>query len=280
MQIGQSEYKLGNLATSGIITKDDRKILTLAEHHQVYSLDTRTGKIIKVVSSVGRFYSTKGIIFSKNERRALTWGNKDSSAYLIDCKTARKIGKSMRHNGNINGAIFSKDESRILTWSEDGNARIWESRTGRQIGKNMTPGASINGAVFSRDENCVLTWSEDSAACIWDYRTGKQIGQQMKHRDRVNGAIYLRDNKTIITWGQDSTTNVWHIPGDIDFPEKKNVLQLEAITGTEYDDTHEVKVIRLKEYLTIRKKYIKIAQDHLKECKCPFDNIYTIYYQK
>jgi WD40 repeat protein len=66
-----------------------------------------------------------GAVFSKDERRILTW-SEDNTARLWDAATGARIGPPLTHNSAVSGAVFSKDEHRILTWGLDNTARLWD----------------------------------------------------------------------------------------------------------------------------------------------------------
>ena len=57
-----------------------------------------------------------GALFSRDDRRILSWSN-DRTLRLWDAATGAPIGPAMKHDGSVSGALFSRDERRILSWS-------------------------------------------------------------------------------------------------------------------------------------------------------------------
>jgi WD40 repeat protein len=115
-----------------------------------------------------------GALFSKDERRILSWSGSYrgsiGEARVWDAATGEAL-LSLRHEGPVLGAMFSKDERRILSWSSDGTARLWDAASGQELltlrHQNVVIGV-VNGAMFSGDERRILSWSDEGTARVWD----------------------------------------------------------------------------------------------------------------
>ena len=216
-------------------------------------------------------------VFFQDEKRILTWSG--GTTRIWETATGKQIGRSLQHKEDVNGAVFSQDEKRILTWSGDATARIWDAATGKQIGPSLQHENYVRGAVFFQNEKRILTWSGDGTTRIWDAATGKQIGPSLQHEDWFIGAVFSRDEKRILTWSSDRTARIWDVPGDLDFPKDKFMLQVEALTGTRYDpDTRQITVIPPDEFYEIQKEYLDFAHEHAKTCQYKRQNVYLRFF--
>ena len=203
--------------------------------------------------------------------------NKDSTARLWDASDGSTIGQPMKHNSSVSGAMFTQNETRILTWSADGTARLWDASDGSFIGQPMKHDSSVSGAMFTQDETRILTWSADGTARLWDASDGSTIGQPMKHDSSVSGAMFTQDETRILTWSAAGTARLWNIEVDEDFPKEHIPLMVQVATGTVIDDYGNVTTLSKKKLEELREKYIRIAKEHLKNCKHKSANIYLNY---
>jgi WD40 repeat protein len=224
-----------------------------------------------------------GAMFSKDENRILTWSGSRVAgpgiARLWDANTGIPIGQPLVHLTKVNGAMFLKDEKHILTWSADGTARLWNADTGSPIGYPMQHKNYVNGAVLSRDEKRILTWGTDSTALLWEAETGIPIGQAMQHNGAVRGAVFFKDEKRILTWSEDGTARLWDVPGDLDFPKDKYVLQVQALTGTKFDlSSRQITVIPIDEWRRIQQEWLTFAREHAKTCQYKRQNVYLRFF--
>jgi WD40 repeat protein len=259
-----------------VFSKDEKRILTRSGDKTTRLWDASTGK--QIGPSLTHSGSVEGAVFSKNETKILTWC-RNTIVRLWGASTGKQFGSSLTYRGFVNGAVFSKDETRILTWSSDNTARLWDTSMGRQIGPSLTHSGSVEGAVFSKDETRILTWSNDNTARLWDASTGRQIGPSLTHEGFVNGAVFSKDETRILTWSFDKTARLWDVPGDLDYPHDKFVLQVEALTGSRFNpDTRQITVIPLDEFYKIQKEYISFAREHAKTCKYKRQNVYLQFF--
>lgn len=82
-----------------------------------------------------------------------------------------------------------------------------------------------------------------------------------------------------MTWSADSTVRLYNIPGDLDYPPAKFILQIEALTGTRFEPlTHQITLLTPEEFHKIQQEYIAIAGKHATTCKYRQQNTYLRFF--
>ncbi len=129
---------------------------------------------------------------------------------------------------------------------------------------------------MARPQN-LLTWSGDGTARLWDATDGASIGQPMKHDSYIYDAVFNKDETRILTWSDDGTARLWDIEVDEDFPKEYLPLMVKVATGTAMDDYGNVTTLSKRKWEEHRAEYIRVAEEHLKNCKHKSANIYLNY---
>ena len=270
----QHENRVGG----AIFSADEKRILTWSDDGSARLWEAATGA--QLGPKLQHENRIGGAIFCANEKRILTWSD-DRSVRLWEAATGTALGPKLQHDDWVKGAVFSADEKRILTWSADGSARLWESTTGTPLGPKLQHDDWIWGAIFSAGEKCILTWSADGSARLWDTATGALLGPKLQHENRIGGAVFSPDEKRILTWSDDGTVRLWNVPGDLDFPNDKYVLQVQALTGTKFDPlTRQISVIPIAEWRKIQQEWLAFAREHAKTCQYKRQNVYLRFWEK
>ncbi len=100
----------------------------------------------------------------------------------------------------------------------------------------------------------------------------------MKHDGPVIGAQFNRNESLVLTWSEDGTARLWdYTSADYDFPKKYLPLLVEVATGTIIDEYGNVSALGSKEWSERKKRYAKIAEEHLKTCRYRDANLYRIH---
>ena len=135
----------------------------------------------------------------------------------------------------------------------------------------------VIGAKFNRDGTNVLIWCLDGTILLWDTRKDVLNGYSLKHNDLVYNAVFNHDETRILTLSNDGTARFQVIETDEDFPKEHLPLMVEVATGTSMDDYGSVNNLSKKKWEELRAEYIRIAEEHLKDCKHKSVNIYLNY---
>jgi WD40 repeat protein len=272
---GKQEFSIDSGWVEGArYSNDGTRIITWSGDKTVRLWNSKTG--IQIGPSIVMDDLINDAIFSKIETKILVTSGR--TVKLWDLATRSQIGLSILEDDDINDAVFSKDETIILVRSGR-TVKLWELATGRQLGQTMMHGDYVDEAVFSMDEKRILTCCNDKSIRLWDAATGKQIGQPYCHDNAVRNAIFIEDEMRILSWGDDGTARLWDVPGDLDFPHNKFVLQVEALTGTRFNpNTRIITTIPLDEFNKIQSEYIDLAHEHAKHCKYKHQNVYLRFF--
>ena len=87
--------------------------------------------------------------------------------------------------------------------------------------------------------------------------------------------------KRILTWSYDGNVRLWDVPGDLDFPSEKYILQTQALTGTRFDPVlRQITVIPVEEWRALQKEYLEFAQEHAQACEYLRQNVYLRFWGK
>jgi hypothetical protein len=69
------------------------------------------------------------------------------------------------------------------------------------------------------------------------------------------------------------------VPGDLDFPNDKYVLQVQTLTGTKFDPiTSQISVIAIDEWRKLQKEWLVFAREHAKTCQYKRHNVYLRFW--
>lgn len=214
-----------------------------------------------------------GALLNKDESKILSWGL-DSTVRLWETKTGKLFVPPMKHSRAVLGARFSPDEKYILSWANNYTAHLWNALTGKIEAKTMEHNNIVTGGIFNKHGNLILTWSQDGTARLWNANDGTLAMPPMQHKDWLLGAAFTPDERHVISWGQDNTIRWWDIRVDYDFPNEHLPLLTEVTTGTTMDEFGNATALSKKEWETRKRKYIKIAENHLKTCQYKNANLY------
>ena len=166
---------------------------------QTYS----SSPIRQIVGFVGHEGTVRGVRFSPDESRVLSWSY-DGTARLWETESGKQIAV-LQHDAGVRGAVYTSD--RILTWSFDGTARLWD-KNGQPIAV-LEHNDVLGGASFSTDKKRVLTWSYDGTARLWNSIDGKAVSV-MNQKSAVSDAQFLSQEKLVLTWSSTPTAHVWN----------------------------------------------------------------------
>lgn len=275
-QIGPSMHHPGWL-TSAVFSPDEKTILTACDDSTVRVWEVGNNKSTGIVIHEPGVYNA---IFSPDGKMILT-ASQNNVSRLWDAVTGKQIGPSMVHevSSMITSIKFSPDGKQILTSTSLGAVRLWETGTGKQIGPTMQHEAYAY-ASFSPDGKLILTASKDRTARLWESVTNRQIGPSLNHENSVHLAEFSPDGKLVLTVS-DTTAYIWNIEADLDIPSDLFRLQINAITGGEFNvEISAIHSIPLIQYQKIKEEYDTRAREHYKICKYPAYNLWRRFNPK
>ncbi|MCP4660667.1 MAG: hypothetical protein GY856_35145 [bacterium] len=85
----------------------------------------------------------------------------------------------------------------------------------------------------------------------------------------------------MLTWSWDNTARLWDVGADLDFPADSVVLQVRAVTGTEFIPlTREIRVIEPGRWRKIKSDWERMARSHYKVCRYPRYNLWRRFHKE
>lgn len=230
--------------------KDGKQVLTWDNSGDMRLWDAASQAQIGKVMQNGR--PVRSAAFNSDSSLILSSGS-DGTARLWSTETQSQIGPSMTHRDHrdlVHGAIFNKDESHVLTWAGglDFTVRLWDSQNQQQIGTEMKHNESVTHAAFSNDESRIISWSRQGVR-LWDARTQLQLGTTMKPLGQIIKAEFNADESLVFVLAQNGQLTIWEVPRNIDSSPSLLSMEIEALTGTQYDtNTQTVRVLGRDEW--------------------------------
>lgn len=187
-----------------------------------------------------RLSGFKGLAFSPDGARLVTFGGDDRAARVWDARSCRPVAPPMAHRGEVAAAEFSPDGRRVATGSEDGTARVWDAATGVPVSPPLAPpgpgpsaasGPSeppprrpVAAVMFSPDGRRLLTRLEPppagaarderdqpaAAHYVWEVATGRPLDPPLPPRRRERVAAVSRDLARAL-FVSDGAARVWDL---------------------------------------------------------------------
>jgi WD40 repeat protein len=208
---GNSLYTLKgnlNLINLSYLSKDEKKIITIAAPHDIYNNCTECGSEIgiwelKTGGMLKSFNTHKGITTAdfNSDGKKLVVTFLDSTAQIYDIEYGKLIYSivckdSKYGTPSITNALFSPDGKNILTIHSDLTARLWNASTGGFL--HLFEGHTTNylKGIFSPDSKNIITISNESAR-IWNVSSGNLL-HTLNETSYIKNVCYSPDGKTII----------------------------------------------------------------------------------
>ena len=138
---------------------------------------------------------------------------------------------------------------------------------------------SIYLATVSPDGSLIFTAGRSKTGNfvgnLYDLSTGKEVGTTMVHSDSIYKCTFNREGNKIMTWSLDSSIRIFtrikkfsNEQGDLDFPVKQFLAQIQAVTGAELNKTNNGFLpIPILEYKEISRTWKQNAEAHYKNCR-------------
>lgn len=274
---GQSrEIRAGRPAGGATFSRDGRSILAWSGDQDTYYGTGASGsasppalKLFRVDDPRAQDAFTlhdvvvQGGLFSPDDRSIVTWGG--STATLWSAR-GRRLFSLPHDRANVLGARFSSDGSLLATWSDtDNGARLWNVRDGKLVVR-LRHDAQVQEAVFNKDDRLLLTRDVDGHLRVWNTSEGSPALAPMQYGPGLAAAGFNPDPPSVLAWGLAGPRS-WDIGADDDLDPGLFRLLVEVATGTEIDQSDNVRPLDAASWMQRRREYIKKAGEHLVHCK-------------
>jgi WD40 repeat protein len=155
--------------------------------------------------------SIKGVVFSPDGRKLLTWGGVPRTAVgwcrLWDVATGRSAGPALSHQGEVHDAAFSPDGTMFVTGSF--RIRLWDTETCREIDRFSRFPDTLSRVKFNADGKVILVVEVgEYHARVFDVATGQPIGGPLKDGD-IRDAAFSPDGKIVATSTSNDRIRFW-----------------------------------------------------------------------
>jgi WD40 repeat protein/Flp pilus assembly protein TadD/tRNA A-37 threonylcarbamoyl transferase component Bud32 len=148
------------------------------------------------------------VMFSPDGETLATAGD-DGTVRRWSAASGKKIGRLLRHRGEVRALAFSPDGKTLLSGSTDGTGQLWDAATGLARGAALKHRAEVTSVAFSPDGRLALTASMDSAARLWDVETGAPAAPALVHQSEVLRALFSPDGALVLTGCADGSGQLW-----------------------------------------------------------------------
>ena len=158
--------------------------------------------------------SPRGLAFSLDSRRLLTWGREPGTITLLDVEAsgparplARSLGVAVQH------AAFSPDGTSLLLGGRDGKARLWDVACDVEVETDALPyhAYPITAVGFDPRAPMLVTGCHGGTVRLWDGGSGALLSDLRGNAAEVTAVAFSPDGSTLLTASLDATTRFWDV---------------------------------------------------------------------
>jgi WD40 repeat protein len=154
----------------------------------------------------------KGVAFSPDSKRLLTWDDRPGSARLWDVPALRDGRPLLQPLGvPIRQAVFSADGLSLLVACRDGTARLWDVARDEEVAPDRRPrhGYPVTAVAFAPDGRRAVTGCQAGTIGLWDLARGALLHDARGNAGEVVAAAFSPDGQTVLTGSHDGTARFW-----------------------------------------------------------------------
>jgi len=256
------EIKCLYAVEGAIFNSNETKIITWSRDRSIRIWDAATGNQIGQEMVTGVYI--RSAFLNRNENQILACQGGEAS--LWDADTGKLIEKKITIP-DVNEIVISPNYSYMLTINSEDEIQLFDTKNYktpspiRPKTKLLDSSYSYDGA-FSDDGSLFLIMAGYNVQ-LWDTCSYKPIGAEIIDEDSLDGVVFTRDKTRILTWNNQRNIKLWDIGIDNDYPMNKIKLQIQVLTGTEFNpDTTEISPIEPKRWQQLKKEYLRAAAAH------------------
>ena len=162
------------------------------------------------------------------------------------------------------------------------NAQIWELPSGKVLARNLDHEFDIKGGCSVAGGKLFRTWDKRGNIYNWWSFSGSPMGSLPSPGGFVSPTKVVNspNGNALLYFDSDDGLRTTYVPLgtlDGDFPEEFAQLQSQALTGVTLNNlTGEIESISIGELGTLRRKYMRVLKEHVRECAMPDNNLYSL----
>jgi WD40 repeat protein len=168
--------------------------------------DAATGEALR--QTPDQPHTLRGLAFSPDSMRLLTWGSGPGTAGLWEVDTlrdSRPVCQSLA--SPINQAVFSRDGRTVLLGCRDGKARLWDLVSDSENDSNHDKRHAYPITAVAFDPNCsrVVTGCHAGTVRVWDATRGKLLNEMRQNAGEIVVLAFSPDGQMLLTASHDGT---------------------------------------------------------------------------
>jgi eukaryotic-like serine/threonine-protein kinase len=153
-------------------------------------------------------HALKGVVYSPDSKRLLTWGSKPGTTELWDItslRESRPICQSL--TSPIRQATFSGDGRILLLGCRDGKARLWDVAKDVEIDPEHRPRHAypITAVAFDPKRSRVVTGCHAGTVRVWDTSRRALLKELRQNAGEIVALAFSPDAKLLLTASDDGT---------------------------------------------------------------------------
>ncbi|KAF9967011.1 hypothetical protein BGZ70_000420 [Mortierella alpina] len=138
-------------------------------------------------------------------------GSDDSSVYIWDTETGKRIHKLVGHDDCVTSVAYSPDGKMIASGSDDWTVILWDAELGNSQRRLVEHSKGVTDVAFSPCGKHIASGSFDKTLIIWHADSDKRIKKLVGHTEMITSVVYSPDGKLIASGSNDKTVRIWEV---------------------------------------------------------------------
>ncbi len=275
----------GKVLGNRIVLSSQADVLTISNNGEYWAVALQEG-MLQLRDNNGvllfqeKFYRPEAVNqcwFLNQDQYLLCVGN---DTRLWDISSPQHT-KSVLDLGSWDYGTLSDDGKKVMLW-KDKKAQILELPTLKVLAQNLYHDFTLRGGCAVAGGKLFRTWDIEGNIYTWWSFSGSPMGQLPRPTGivRPRKVVNSPSGNALIYFDYDEGPRTTYVPLTVldgDFPEKFALLQSQALTGVTLNNlTSEVDNIAPGELKSLRRNYMRVLEEHERECAMSDNNLYSL----